>query len=95
MGSVPHIINRGSNVTSIGTETQGDKSLQLGGQVKNTGLVEVPMGVTLREVVLILVAGFLVINGLKLFRPAVLPADASGGTSRSAGDFDCLWNWDQ
>ena len=39
-------------VSSIGTETsKGTKVFALGGKIHNTGLVEVPMGTTLREIV--------------------------------------------
>jgi NADH:ubiquinone oxidoreductase subunit F (NADH-binding)/Pyruvate/2-oxoacid:ferredoxin oxidoreductase delta subunit len=51
--NIPHIINRGSGwFSSIGTEkSKGTKVFSLVGNVKNTGLVEVPMGITLREIV--------------------------------------------
>ena len=51
--NVPLIINRGAEwFTGIGTETsKGTKIFSLVGKVNNTGLVEVPMGTTLREVI--------------------------------------------
>jgi len=51
--NIPYIINEGSEVfSSIGTEnSKGTKVFALTGKIKNTGLVEVPMGTTLREVV--------------------------------------------
>ena len=51
--NVPHIIRRGAQwFSSIGTETsKGTKVFSLVGKVKNTGLVEVPMGITMREIV--------------------------------------------
>ncbi len=51
--NVPLIILRGKNwYNSIGTETsKGTKIFALAGKVNNTGLVEVPMGTTLREIV--------------------------------------------
>ena len=51
--NVPEIILRGAKwYSGIGTETsKGTKVFSLVGKVKNTGLVEVPMGVTLREIV--------------------------------------------
>ena len=51
--NVPQIILNGSDwYSSIGTETsKGTKVFALGGNVMNVGLVEVPMGVTLREIV--------------------------------------------
>jgi NADH:ubiquinone oxidoreductase subunit F (NADH-binding)/(2Fe-2S) ferredoxin/Pyruvate/2-oxoacid:ferredoxin oxidoreductase delta subunit len=51
--NVPHIIKRGAAwFSSIGTETsKGTKVFSLVGKVVNTGLVEVPMGITMREIV--------------------------------------------
>ena len=46
------IINGAEWFASMGTETsKGTKVFALGGKIKNTGLVEIPMGTTLREVV--------------------------------------------
>jgi bidirectional [NiFe] hydrogenase diaphorase subunit len=48
----PIIRNGGDWFASIGTETsKGTKVFALAGRVVNTGLVEVPMGMTLREIV--------------------------------------------
>ena len=51
--NVPLIINRGAAwYKTIGTEgSPGTKAFALTGTVKNTGLIEVPMGTTLREVI--------------------------------------------
>ncbi len=51
--NVPRIINRGADwFASIGTAgSKGTKVFSLVGKVKNTGLVEVPMGMTLRELI--------------------------------------------
>jgi len=51
--NVPIIILQGAEwFSSIGTEkSKGTKVFALGGKINNTGLVEVPMGTTLREVV--------------------------------------------
>ncbi len=51
--NIPLIINRGSSwFSSIGTEgSKGTKIFSLVGKVNNTGLVEVPMGMTLREII--------------------------------------------
>lgn len=51
--NVPAIIERGGAwFASIGTErSKGTKVFALAGQVKNTGLIEVPMGISLREIV--------------------------------------------
>ncbi len=46
------ILNGAEWFTSMGTETsKGTKVFALGGKITNTGLVEIPMGTTLREVV--------------------------------------------
>jgi bidirectional [NiFe] hydrogenase diaphorase subunit len=48
----PIIRNGGAWYASIGTEqSKGTKVFALAGRVQNTGLVEVPMGITLREMV--------------------------------------------
>ncbi|NLY77040.1 MAG: NADH-quinone oxidoreductase subunit NuoF [Tissierellia bacterium] len=51
--NVPPILLKGADwFRSIGTEdSSGTKVFALGGKVKNTGLVEVPMGTTLREII--------------------------------------------
>jgi len=51
--NVPLIIQKGSKwFSSIGTEkSKGTKIFSLVGKVKNTGLVEVPMGITLRQII--------------------------------------------
>ncbi len=51
--NVPRIILNGADwFASIGTEkSKGTKVFALGGKINNTGLVEVPMGTTLREIV--------------------------------------------
>ena len=51
--NIPVIINKGPEwFSSIGTEkSKGTKVFALGGKINNTGLVEVPMGTTLREIV--------------------------------------------
>ncbi len=51
--NVPLIISKGSAwFASIGTEkSKGTKIFSLVGKINNTGLVEVPMGMTLREIV--------------------------------------------
>lgn len=51
--NVPQIILNGANwFNSIGTEkSKGTKVFALGGKIRRTGLVEVPMGTTLREIV--------------------------------------------
>ena len=51
--NIPVIINNGAEwFTKIGTEkSKGTKVFALGGKINNTGLVEIPMGTTLREIV--------------------------------------------
>ncbi|NLW02331.1 MAG: NADH-quinone oxidoreductase subunit NuoF [Clostridiaceae bacterium] len=51
--NIPVIINKGPEwFTSIGTEkSKGTKVFAVGGKINNTGLVEIPMGTTLREVI--------------------------------------------
>ena len=53
LANVPYIINKGAEVfSSIGTEkSKGTKVFALTGKINNTGLVEVPMGITLREII--------------------------------------------
>ncbi|MDD2583063.1 MAG: NADH-quinone oxidoreductase subunit NuoF [Desulfuromonadaceae bacterium] len=52
-GNVRHIINKGSEwYSSLGTETtKGTKIFAVTGKVKHTGLVEVPAGMKVREVI--------------------------------------------
>ncbi len=51
--NVPLVINRGADwYNSIGTDgSKGTKIFSLVGKVNNTGLVEVPMGTTLRQII--------------------------------------------
>ena len=51
--NIPQIILNGADwFSSMGTEkSKGTKVFALGGKIRNTGLVEVPMGTTLREIV--------------------------------------------
>ena len=51
--NIPQIILKGVEwFTSMGTEkSKGTKVFALGGKINNTGLVEVPMGTTLREII--------------------------------------------
>ncbi len=53
MANVPSIINNGADwYAKIGTEkSKGTKVFALAGHLRNTGLIEVPMGITLREIV--------------------------------------------
>ena len=53
LASVPYVLRVGAKeYAKIGTETsKGTKVFALGGKVNNVGLVEVPMGTTLRELI--------------------------------------------
>ena len=53
MANVPSIVNKGAKwYASIGTEkSKGTKVFALAGQLRNTGLIEVPMGITLGEII--------------------------------------------
>jgi NADH-quinone oxidoreductase subunit F len=75
--NVPLIINRGADwYSSIGTEeSKGTKIFSLVGKINNTGLVEVPMGITLREIIYEIGGG---IPGGKQFK-AIQTGGPSGG----------------
>ncbi len=75
--NVPLIIERGADwYSSIGTEgSKGTKIFSLVGKIANTGLVEVPMGKTLREIIFDIGGG---IPGGKRFK-AVQTGGPSGG----------------
>ena len=91
---VPPIVEKGADwFRSIGTEkSPGTKVFALTGKVKNTGLVEVPMGITLREIIFDIGGGIL---GDKEFK-AVQTGGPSGGCIPEkhldmSVDFDSLW----
>ena len=73
--NIPQIIRKGAKwYSSMGTETsKGTKVFALGGKITNVGLVEIPMGTTLREIVEEIGGG---IPGGKKFK-AAHPADVS------------------
>ncbi len=75
--NVPLIINKGADwFNSIGTDgSKGTKIFSLVGKVNNTGLVEVPMGMTLRQLIYDIGGG---IPGGKKFK-AVQTGGPSGG----------------
>jgi bidirectional [NiFe] hydrogenase diaphorase subunit len=75
--TVPSILRNGSAwFTKIGTDkSTGTKVFALAGTIQNTGLVEVPMGITLREIIYDVGGG--IPNG-KLFK-AVQTGGPSGG----------------
>jgi len=75
--NVPLIIDKGAEwFTGVGTErSKGTKIFSLVGKVDNTGLVEVPMGMTLRDVIFDIGGG---VPGGKKFK-AVQTGGPSGG----------------
>ena len=75
--NVPLIINKGKEwYSKIGTKgSKGTKIFSLVGKIKNTGLVEVPMGITLREIIYDIGGG--IPNGKKF--KAVQTGGPSGG----------------
>lgn len=75
--NVPHIIKNGAEwFTGIGTRnSKGTKIFSLVGKVNNTGLVEVPMGITLRDIIFKIGGG--IKNGKKF--KAVQTGGPSGG----------------
>jgi len=75
--NVPLIINEGAQAfAAVGTEgSKGTKIFSLVGKINNTGLVEVPMGITLRDVIFEIGGG---IPGGKKFK-AVQTGGPSGG----------------
>lgn len=77
LANVPPILLQGAEwYAGIGTEkSKGTKVFALGGKIVNTGLVEVPMGITLREVIYEIGGG---IPGNKAFK-AVQTGGPSGG----------------
>lgn len=91
--NVAPIINQGADwFSAIGTEkSKGTKVFALGGKIVNTGLVEVPMGTTLREVIYEIGGGC---PNMKNFK-AVQTGGPSGGCLTEAHldtqiDFDNL-----
>jgi NADH-quinone oxidoreductase subunit F len=54
LANIPYIITKGAEwFASYGTESsKGTKVFALTGKVKNTGLIEVPLGITIREIIL-------------------------------------------
>lgn len=77
LANIPPIILNGAEwFSSIGTEkSKGTKVFAIGGKINNTGLVEIPMGTTLREVIYEIGGG---IPGGKKFK-AVQTGGPSGG----------------
>ena len=77
LANIPQIILKGAEwFASMGTEkSKGTKVFALGGKIVNTGLVEIPMGTTLREIIYDIGGG--IPNGKKF--KAVQTGGPSGG----------------
>ncbi len=77
LACVPYILREGlENFTKYGTEkSKGTKVFALGGKINNVGLVEVPMGTTLRELIYDIGGG--IPNGKKF--KAIQTGGPSGG----------------
>jgi len=77
LATVPYIIRTGANLyNKIGTEkSKGTKVFALGGKVNNVGLVEIPMGTTMRELIFDIGGG--IPNGKKF--KAIQTGGPSGG----------------
>ncbi|MDO4565543.1 MAG: NADH-quinone oxidoreductase subunit NuoF [Clostridia bacterium] len=77
LANIPQIILKGADwFSSMGTErSKGTKVFALGGKIVNTGLVEIPLGTTLREIIYDIGGG---IPGGKAFK-AVQTGGPSGG----------------
>jgi NADH:ubiquinone oxidoreductase subunit F (NADH-binding)/(2Fe-2S) ferredoxin/ferredoxin len=75
--NVPPIIHRGSDwYASLGTEkSKGTKIFALAGKINNTGLVEVPMGITLEQIIFNVGGG---IPGNKKFKAAQTGGPSGG-----------------
>lgn len=77
LATVPYILREGKDVfTQYGTEkSKGTKVFALGGKINNVGLVEIPMGTTLRELIYDIGGG--IPNGKKF--KAIQTGGPSGG----------------
>lgn len=75
--NIPQIILRGADwFASMGTEkSKGTKVFALGGNINNTGLVEIPMGTTLRHIIYDIGGG---IPGGKAFKAAQTGGPSGG-----------------
>lgn len=77
LANIPYIVRNGAEwFSSMGTEkSKGTKVFALTGKIKNSGLIEVPMGITLREIIYNIGGG---IEGGKALK-AVQTGGPSGG----------------
>ncbi len=85
--NVPQIILHGAEFfNTMGTEkSKGTKVFALGGKITNTGLVEVPMGTTLREIVEVIGGG---VPGGKKFKAAQTGGPSGGCIPASMLDIE-------
>ncbi len=85
--NVPQIILKGAEFfNTMGTEkSKGTKVFALGGKITNTGLVEVPMGTTLREIVEVIGGG---VPGGKKFKAAQTGGPSGGCIPASMLDIE-------
>ena len=91
--NVPLIVRNGVDwYRSIGTKTSpGTKAFALTGNVVNTGLIEVPMGTTIREVVFDIGGG---IRGGKKFKAVQIGGPSGGATTASREHLDLPLDFD-
>ena len=91
--NVPGIIREGAGwYRSIGTEkSPGTKAFALTGNVNNTGLIEVPMGTTIREVVFDIGGG---IRDGKKFKAVQIGGPSGGATTASKEHLDLPLDFD-
>ncbi len=91
LANVPYILREGAaKFASVGTEkSKGTKVFALGGKINNVGLVEVPMGTTLKELIYDIGGG---IPNDKKFK-AIQTGGPSGGCLTSA-DLDAEIDYD-
>ena len=91
--NVPLIVRNGVDwYRSIGTKTSpGTKAFALTGNVVNTGLIEVPMGTTIREVVFDIGGG---IRGGKKFKAVQIGGPSGGATTASQEHLDLPLDFD-
>ena len=91
LANVPYILREGAaKFASVGTEkSKGTKVFALGGKINNVGLVEVPMGTTLKELIYDIGGG--IPNGKKF--KAIQTGGPSGGCLTSA-DLDAEIDYD-
>lgn len=85
--NIPQIILKGAEFfNTMGTEkSKGTKVFALGGKINNTGLVEVPMGTTLREIIEVIGGG---IPGGKKFKAAQTGGPSGGCIPASMIDIE-------